>query len=151
MPLRFLISTWAAVAGFLVGLFEAFDRWDRSPSACVVAAIMSLIGVVGMTMTWKRAARMSNRAAVRRRRAHGNQASRYPLDPIVFTKLIDDLAAGQTIDAVGDQGNPAVYERGDAGRSTEGRERGDVARALAILDRAGVGNRPRKGDELVDK
>jgi len=26
-----------------------------------------------------------------------------------------------------------------------------VARALAILDHAGVGNLPRKGDELVDK
>jgi|SRR5580658_3224564 hypothetical protein len=103
MPLRFLISTWAAVAGFLVGLFEAFDRWDRSPSACVVAAIMFLIGVVGMAMTWKRTARMSHRAAVRRRRAPGDQASRYPLDPIVFTKLIDELAAGQMIDAVGNQ------------------------------------------------
>jgi hypothetical protein len=27
--------------------------------------------------------------------------------------------------------------------------RGDVARALTILDRAGVGNPPRKGDELM--
>jgi hypothetical protein len=151
MPLRFLISTWLAVAGLLVGLFEVFDRWDRSPRACVVAAIMFLIGVVGMAMTWKRAARTGYRAAARRRRAHGNQASRYPLEPIVLMKLIDDLAAEQMIDAVEDQGNPAAHERDHARRPTEGRERCDVTRALAILDRTGVGNPPRQGDELTGK
>jgi hypothetical protein len=151
MPLRFLISTWLAVAGVLVGLFEAFDHWDRSPRACDAAAIMFLIGVVGMAVTWKRAGRMSYRAAVRRRQARGNQASPYPLDPIALMKLIDDHAAEQTIDAVEDQGNLAADGCDHAGRPTEGRERGNVARALAILDRAGVGNPPRKGDELTGK
>jgi len=51
--------------------------------------------------------------------------------------------------------NVAVAEKLSALRTEnyfrEPAARGDVARAQAILGRAGVGNPPRKGDELVDK
>ena len=51
--------------------------------------------------------------------------------------------------------NVAVAEKLSALRTEsyfrERAARGDVARALAILDRAGVGNPPRKGDELTGK
>jgi hypothetical protein len=49
--------------------------------------------------------------------------------------------------------NVAVAEKLSALRTEsyfrERAARGDVARALTILDRAGVGNPPRKGDELM--
>ena len=49
--------------------------------------------------------------------------------------------------------NVAVAEKLSALRTEsyfrERGARGDVARALAILDRAGVGNPPRKGDEPI--
>jgi hypothetical protein len=51
--------------------------------------------------------------------------------------------------------NVAVAEKLSALRTEsyfrERAARGDVVRALAILDRAGVGNPPQKGDELTDK
>ncbi len=51
--------------------------------------------------------------------------------------------------------NVAVAEKLSALRTEsyfrERAARGDVARALTILDRAGVGNPPRKGDELTGK
>jgi hypothetical protein len=54
---------------------------------------MFLLGAAGLTMTWKRAARMSYRAAVRKRRRLGNEATLSPLHPLVLGKLLSEIDA----------------------------------------------------------
>jgi hypothetical protein len=106
MPIGFLVSTWLAVAGLLVGLFETFDRWNRSVWVCATAAIMLLVGAAGLAMTWKRATRMSYRAAVRKRRKLGKDATSPSLHPLVLGKLLSDTAENDRMAASGDSGKP---------------------------------------------
>jgi hypothetical protein len=102
MPIGFLASVWLADAGLLVGFFEAVNRWGRSEFACVIAVIMFLLGAAGLSMTWKRAARTSYCAAVRKRRKLGIEATLPPLHPLVLGKLLSEIDADETSDATDD-------------------------------------------------
>lgn len=104
MPIGFLVSVWLAVAGLLVGLFKTVDHWNRSVWACATAAIMLLVGPAGLAMTWKRATRVSYRAAVRKRREPGKDATPPAVHPLVLGKLLSDIAADERMAASGGSG-----------------------------------------------
>ena len=67
---RFKILMVTLITGVLVIAYQAaefFNGWGFDPISFVIASIVSVIGLVGVSSMWRRESRRSWRAAVRRK------------------------------------------------------------------------------------
>lgn len=74
MTRQFRVFLWLAIVGFLATSYEMLalvNGWPVDRAVLVVAPVVFLVGLIPTSLMWKREARKSFRAAIRRKRANG--------------------------------------------------------------------------------